>query len=90
MDDVVAADPAGLTFLLIANPLSAATSAPELLPQPWGALGQALPPRGAMVSLLRSVAYFDRAAATMPLTVLGSWTAAVLVLWRSAPTEAAG
>ncbi|MEU2126651.1 hypothetical protein, partial [Nocardia niwae] len=49
---------AALTMLLIGNPFSAATSAPELLPQPWGAIGQLLPP-GAAASLLRSIAFFD-------------------------------
>jgi len=54
---------AALTFLLLGNPLSAATSAPELLPQPWGEIGQILPP-GAAVTLFRSVAFFDGANAS--------------------------
>ncbi|MGY5306959.1 hypothetical protein [Nocardia gipuzkoensis] len=70
---------AALTMLLIGNPFSAATSAPELLPQPWGAVGQLLPP-GAAGSLLRSVAFFDGAAATGPLVVLLVWSAAALAL----------
>ncbi|WP_067541335.1 hypothetical protein [Nocardia crassostreae] len=70
---------AALTMLLIGNPFSAATSAPEMLPQPWGALGQILPP-GAAASLIRSVAFFDGAAAAAPLTVLLSWSAAALAL----------
>ncbi|MGY0497339.1 hypothetical protein ACWZHB_02425 [Nocardia sp. FBN12] len=68
-----------LTMLLIGNPFSAATSAPELLPQPWGTLGQLLPP-GAAASLLRSVAYFDGAGAIAPLTVLIAWGAGGLAL----------
>lgn len=68
-----------LTMLLIGNPFSAATSAPELLPQPWGAIGQLLPP-GAAASLLRSVAYFDTAGAAKPLAVLLIWSALALVL----------
>ncbi|MBL1074587.1 hypothetical protein JK358_09275 [Nocardia sp. 2] len=68
-----------LTMLLIGNPFSAATSAPELLPQPWGAIGQLLPP-GAAASLLRSVAFFDGAGAAMPLTVLLVWAGAAVVL----------
>ncbi|MFD6106432.1 hypothetical protein ACFWFQ_27645, partial [Nocardia salmonicida] len=68
-----------LTMLLIGNPFSAATSAPELLPQPWGAIGQALPP-GAAASLLRSVAYFDGAGAIAPLAVLLAWAAAGVAL----------
>ncbi|WP_327096380.1 ABC transporter permease [Nocardia vinacea] len=70
---------AALTMLLVGNPFSAATSAPELLPQPWGAIGQLLPP-GAAASLLRSVAFFDGAAATKPLVVLGIWALAALAL----------
>ncbi|MEU2101890.1 hypothetical protein [Nocardia sp. NPDC019255] len=82
---------AALTMLLIGNPFSAATSAPELLPQPWGAVGQLLPP-GAAASLLRSVAFFD-AAATGPLVVLLVWSAAALGLLgvaalRGRPAEA--
>ncbi|MEU7769252.1 hypothetical protein AB0B25_29750 [Nocardia sp. NPDC049190] len=70
---------AALILLLVGNPFSAATSAPELLPQPWGAIGQLLPP-GAAASLLRSVAFFDGAAAAGPLVVLLVWAAAALVL----------
>lgn len=68
-----------LTMLLIGNPFSAATSAPELLPQPWGTLGQLFPP-GAAASLLRSIAYFGGAGAAGPLAVLLGWSAAGLAL----------
>lgn len=68
-----------LIMLLLGNPLSAATSAPELLPEPWGALGQLLPP-GAAVSAVRSVAYFDGAGAGGPLAVLLAWAAGALAL----------
>ncbi|MFE7741475.1 hypothetical protein [Nocardia sp. NPDC057455] len=74
---------AALTMLLIGNPFSAATSAPELLPQPWGAVGQLLPP-GAAASLLRSVAFFDGAAAAGPLVVLLVWSALALALLGAA------
>ncbi|WP_194837418.1 hypothetical protein [Nocardia sp. XZ_19_369] len=70
---------AALTMLLIGNPFSAATSAPELLPQPWGAIGQFLPP-GAAASLLRSVAFFDGAGAASPLAILLIWAVAALGL----------
>ncbi|MGW4772269.1 hypothetical protein ACWEO2_30050 [Nocardia sp. NPDC004278] len=70
---------AALAMLLVGNPFSAATSAPELLPQPWGAVGQLLPP-GAAASLLRSVAFFDGAAATKPLVVLIIWAVAAIAL----------
>jgi hypothetical protein len=58
-----------VAVFLVGNPLSGVGSAPELLPQPWGTVGQYLPP-GAGASLLRSTAFFDGAAATMPLSVL--------------------
>jgi hypothetical protein len=59
-------------MLLLGNPLSGLTSAPEMLPQGWGAFGQLLPP-GASGSLLRSVAFFDGAGAGRPLIVLLAW-----------------
>jgi hypothetical protein len=59
-------------MILVGNPLSGISSAPELLPEPAGAIGQLLPP-GAGGSLLRSTAFFDGAGATGPLTVLVVW-----------------
>jgi hypothetical protein len=47
-----------VTVFLVGNALSAVGSAPELLPQPWGTVGQWLP-IGSGGTLLRSVAYFD-------------------------------
>lgn len=70
---------AALVMLLIGNPLSGATSAPELLPQPWGALGQLLPP-GASASVLRSVAFFDGAGVGTPLLVVSAWAGLAVVL----------
>jgi hypothetical protein len=67
------------TMMLLGNPLSGLTSAPEMLPTGWGALGQLLPP-GAAGTMLRSVAFFDGAALTKPLLVLCSWLAAGLLL----------
>ncbi|MEV5571459.1 hypothetical protein AB0L06_15525 [Spirillospora sp. NPDC052269] len=69
----------GLTLLLIGNPLSAATSAPEMLPRPWGEIGQYLPP-GAAATLIRTTAFFDGASITTPLTVLGAWALGGLLL----------
>jgi hypothetical protein len=46
-----------LLVFLVGNPVSGLASAPELLPKPWGTIGQLLPP-GAGASALRSVAYF--------------------------------
>jgi hypothetical protein len=76
---------AALAVFLFGNPLSGLTSAPELLPQPWGAVGQLLPP-GAGGTLLRSVAFFDGAGAAVPGWVLGAWAGVGLVL--AAATQA--
>ncbi len=76
--------PAGLALgaavmMLLGNPLSGLTSAPEMLPRGWGALGQLLPP-GAAGSLLRSVSFFDGARGGRPLAVLACWLVAGLLL----------
>ncbi|MFI2435249.1 ABC transporter permease [Streptomyces sp. NPDC018693] len=60
--------------MLIGNPFSGASSAPQLLPEPVGVIGQWMPP-GAGASLLRSVAFFDGAAAAGPLLTLAWWAA---------------
>ncbi|MFB6548724.1 ABC transporter permease [Streptomyces sp. NPDC056405] len=62
----------GAVMMLLGNPFSGASSAPEMLPQPAGAIGQWLPP-GAGASLLRSVSFFDGAAAAGPALTLTWW-----------------
>ncbi|MFC8420086.1 ABC transporter permease [Streptomyces sp. NPDC057236] len=62
----------GFVIMLLGNPFSGASSAPEMLPEPAGAIGQWLPP-GASVSLLRSVSFFDGAAAAGPALTLTWW-----------------
>ncbi|MEV8592196.1 ABC transporter permease [Streptomyces sp. NPDC052012] len=62
----------GLLIMLLGNPFSGAASAPEMLPEPAGAIGQWLPP-GAGVTLLRSVSFFDGAAAAGPALTLTWW-----------------
>ncbi|MFD8687639.1 ABC transporter permease [Streptomyces sp. NPDC059651] len=89
--------PAGLSLgallmVLVGNPFSGVTSAPELLPQPVGAIGQWLPP-GAGGSLLRSVAFFDGHAAGGPVLTLALWaalgmTAVIIGGRRRAPATA--
>lgn len=64
-------------MVLVGNPWSGVTSAPELLPEPAGTIGQLLPP-GAAGDLLRSVAFFDGAGAAEPLAVLLVWALAGL------------
>jgi hypothetical protein len=68
-----------LTMVLVGNPFSGVGSAPELLPQPVGFLGQLMPP-GAGGNLLRSTGFFDGAAAAGHLAVLATWALAGLTL----------
>ncbi|MER8223045.1 ABC transporter permease [Streptomyces sp. NPDC094143] len=65
---------AGGVVMLLGNPFSGASSAPQMLPEPAGAIGRWLPP-GAGTTLLRSVSYFDGAAATGPALTLAWWAA---------------
>jgi hypothetical protein len=64
-----------LLALLLGNPLSGLTSAPEMLPSGWGTVGQWLP-QGATATLLRSTAFFDGAGATTAIAVLTCWAVA--------------
>jgi hypothetical protein len=68
---------AGVTMTLIGNPFSGASSAPELLPQPVGAIGQLMPP-GAGANLLRSTGFFDGAGGGGHVAVLVAWALAGL------------
>jgi hypothetical protein len=81
---------------VVGNPLSGLAAAPELLPQPWGQLGQFLPP-GAGATLLRSAGFFDWAGAGQSVLVLSSYALVGLVLVlagtlrrRPAPTDPVG
>ncbi|MFR9778191.1 hypothetical protein ACL02O_19330 [Micromonospora sp. MS34] len=68
-----------LLVFLVGNPLSAVAAAPELLPQPWGTVGQYLPV-GAGGTLLRSAAFFDGAGASRALAVLAGYATLGLLL----------
>ncbi|TDC64444.1 hypothetical protein E1258_08160 [Micromonospora sp. KC207] len=68
-----------LLVFLVGNPLSAVAAAPELLPRPWGTVGQWLPV-GAGGTLLRSVAFFDGAGAGRSFAVLAGYALAGLAL----------
>ena len=61
-----------LLAVLVGNPLSGLTSAPEMLPAGWGALGQLLP-QGATATVLRSAAFFDGAGSSGAVAVLTCW-----------------
>lgn len=74
---------AAVLLILLGNPLSGLSSAPQLLPGPWGTLGQLLPP-GATGTLLRNVSFFGGAAITTPLITLSAWLAAGVVMYAVA------
>ncbi|MFJ8886681.1 ABC transporter permease [Streptomyces sp. NPDC102402] len=82
-----------LLMVLLGNSFSGVTSAPEMLPEPVGAIGQWLPP-GAGGSMLRSVAFFDGSAAGGAALVLAAWAllglVAVVAGGRTRPVPAAG
>ncbi|GAA2046179.1 hypothetical protein GCM10009819_37450 [Agromyces tropicus] len=66
-------------FILVANPISAATVPVEFLVSPWGAIGQWFPP-GAAATLLRDLSYFPDAPMAFPWLVLAGWAAAGILL----------
>jgi hypothetical protein len=65
------------TMVFVGNPFSGIGSAPELLPEPVGAIGRLLPP-GAGGNLLRSTGLFDGAGAGGHAAVLAAWAVAGL------------
>ncbi|MCK8627731.1 ABC transporter permease [Fructobacillus cardui] len=71
---------AAIMLILLGNPLSGLSSAPEMLPKGWGFFGQLLPP-GATGTLLRDITFFDGNAVALPLTVLLSYVAVGLILF---------
>jgi hypothetical protein len=68
-----------LVVFLIGNALSGVAAAPQLLPQPWGEVGQWLP-IGAGGTLLRSTAYFDGAGSTPAVWILAGYAFVGLLL----------
>ena len=90
------AGPAGIglgamLIMLVGNALAGVAAAPELLPQPWGEVGQWLP-IGAGATALRSAAWFGFAGSGQALWTLASWAAAGLLLlslaWLRQPPPA--
>jgi hypothetical protein len=79
----------GAVIMLLGNPFSGMSSAPQMLPGIWGFIGQCLP-TGAAATLLRSVAYFDGARSGGPWTVLGIWAGAGLLLTLTAHRSIGG
>jgi len=78
-------------FLVIGNPASGGSSAPELLPGFWRTLSQLLPP-GAGVTSLRDVVYFNGHGSAHALIVLAVYAVlggAVAMITRGLRTRAA-
>ncbi|MGU3293161.1 ABC transporter permease [Williamsia sp. M5A3_1d] len=80
---------AGLALIVLGNPLSGLTSSPELLPAPWGAIGQYLPP-GATGTLLRNTEFFDGNATAHPIAVLSVWLLIGLAFYAIATLRGRG
>ncbi|MFW0782913.1 hypothetical protein AAFP35_00195 [Gordonia sp. CPCC 206044] len=78
---------AAILLIFLGNPLSGLASAPELLPSPWGALGQLLPP-GATGTLLRDVVFFEGNGMAHALVVLLGWLAVGLLLYGAGMIKA--
>jgi hypothetical protein len=78
---------AGVLLILLGNPLSGLASAPEMLPQPWGNVGQSLPP-GATGALMREVSFFNGYGASRPVITLASYLAIGLALYVLARARA--
>ncbi len=68
-----------LVFIVVGDPSSGGATAPQLLPDPWRAISQALPP-GAAATAMRDVVYFHGYGATRALIVLGSYAALGAIL----------
>ncbi|KRD41203.1 hypothetical protein ASE38_16385 [Cellulomonas sp. Root930] len=66
-------------FLLVANPIASAAQPWQMLPAPWGAIGQWMPP-GAAAALLRDESYFPAADTTQLWVALASWALLGLLL----------
>jgi hypothetical protein len=68
-----------VVFIVVGDPSSGGATAPQLLPDPWRAISQALPP-GAAVTAMRDVVYFHGYGASRALIVLGSYAALGAIL----------
>ncbi|MGY1695307.1 hypothetical protein ACI780_10365 [Geodermatophilus sp. SYSU D00814] len=73
--------------VLLGNPLSGLSGAPDLLPGAWGTVGQWLPP-GATGTLLRATSWFDGAGVGPAVLVLTAWCLAGLTLIGAAAARA--
>ena len=66
-------------FVLVANPIASAATPWQMLPAPWGVIGQWMPP-GAASSLLRAESYFPQADTSQQWIALASWAVLGLLL----------
>jgi hypothetical protein len=71
---------AAILLVLLGNPLSGLAGGPEMLPTPWGAIGQLLPP-GATGTLMRDVAFFEGHGVAKPLITLTCYLIAGIALY---------
>ena len=76
-----------LIMIFLGIPSAGALVPPELLAEPWRAIGPDLPPAAAL-DAMRGITFFDGAAVGRPLTVLACWAALGALLAVLAPTAA--
>jgi hypothetical protein len=68
-----------LLFVILGNPAAGGAAPPELLPEPWRAVGQLLP-NGAATTAIHDARYFPDASLAGPLLVLVAWTAVAVAV----------
>jgi hypothetical protein len=61
-----------VVFVVVGDPASGGSTAPQLLPNPWRVISQGLPP-GAAATAMRDVVYFQGYGATRALLTLGAY-----------------
>jgi hypothetical protein len=68
-----------MTMIFLGIPSAGALIPPELLTEPWRAMGPWLPPAAAL-NAMRGITFFGGAATASPLAVLGGWAALGVLL----------
>lgn len=80
---------AAVLLVLVGNPLSGLATGPEMLPPPWGTIGQLLPP-GATGTLMRNVAFFGGHGAATPTVILTCYLITGAILYGIAVRRSSG
>ncbi len=75
---------AAASVMLLGNPLSGATSAPEMLPDGWSGIGRIMPP-GALDNAVRAIAYYGNDGAGSSVFILAAWVLVGALLLVAGP-----